>query len=94
MLPVVAGREATTRHIVIYSVLLVLTTLVLPFVTPMTPLYPVAASLLGVMFVARAFHVRRAATRAAAMSLFRFSIVYLSALFLAVALDTIVRFGV
>jgi protoheme IX farnesyltransferase len=94
MLPVVAGRDATTRHIVAYSVLLAATTLILPFVTSMTPLYPIAASLLGAVFVARAVHVRRAVTPGAAMSLFRFSIAYLSLLFLAVALDTIVRFGV
>jgi protoheme IX farnesyltransferase len=94
MLPVVAGRDATTRHILVYSVLLALTTLVLPFVAPMTPLYPIAACLLGGLFVARAVHLRRAGTRPAAMSLFRFSIVYLALLFLAVALDTIVRFGV
>jgi len=94
MLPVVAGRDATTRHIVVYSVLLVLTTLILPFVTPMTAVYPIAAFLLGGLFVARAFHLRRTGTRRAALSLFRYSIVYLSLLSLAVAVDTIVRFGV
>jgi protoheme IX farnesyltransferase len=93
MLPVVAGRDSTTRHILWYTVLLVTVTLVLPLTTPMTPLYPAVAAVLGVVYVARALHLRKNPTGAAASSLFRYSIVYLSTLFLVVALDTVVKFG-
>lgn len=93
MLPVVAGSEATLRHIVVYSVILVGTSLLLWPVAPTGLLYPAAALVLGGVFVARAAHLRRSGTAGAAMSLFRYSIAYLALLFLAVGLDTVIRFG-
>ena len=91
MLPVVAGVGATTRSILAYSVVLVAATLALWPVAPTGPIYPAAAVLLGVVFVARARHLREQQSPKAAMVLFRYSIVYLALLFGAVALDTIVR---
>ena len=93
MLPVVAGLEATTRSILRYSVVLALTSLALWPVAHTGLIYPVVAVALGAAFVARAVHLRRSRTVTAAMSLFRYSIVYLALLFGAVALDTLVRFG-
>jgi protoheme IX farnesyltransferase len=93
MLPVVAGVEATTRSILLYSVVLVAGTLALWPVAHTRLLYPVAATILGGLFLARAWHLRAARSVAAAMGLFRYSIVYLALLFAAVALDTIVRHG-
>jgi protoheme IX farnesyltransferase len=93
MLPVVAGVEATTRSILLYSVILVGGTLVLWPVALTGPIYPAAAVLLGVVFVARARHLRAKQSPKAAMGLFRYSIAYLALLFGAVALDTIVRHG-
>jgi protoheme IX farnesyltransferase len=93
MLPVVAGREVTTRQILVYAVVLMAVTFVLWPVGPTGLLYPAAALVLGGLFVARAVHLRRSGTTAAAMSLFRYSIVYLALLFGSVALDTLVRIG-
>jgi protoheme IX farnesyltransferase len=93
MLPVVAGVEATTRSILLYSGILVVGTLVLWPVAPTGPIYSVAAVLLGVVFVARAQQLRARQSPKAAMALFRYSIAYLALLFGAVALDTIVRHG-
>jgi protoheme IX farnesyltransferase len=93
MLPVVAGVEATTRSILLYSVVLVAGTLVLWPVAHTGLLYPVAAVILGALFLGRAWHLRAARSVAAAMGLFRYSIAYLAMLFAAVALDTIVRHG-
>jgi protoheme IX farnesyltransferase len=93
MLPVVAGVEATTRSILAYSGILVLASLVLWPVAPTGPIYPVAAALLGVVFVARARQLRARQSPKAAMVLFRYSIAYLSLLFAAVAVDTIVQHG-
>jgi heme o synthase len=93
MLPVVAGIEATTRSILLYSAILVVATLVLWPVAPTGPIYPVSAVLLGVMFLARARRLRARQSPKAAMSLFRYSIAYLGLLFGAVAIDTIVRHG-
>jgi heme o synthase len=93
MLPVVAGREVTTRQILVYSVVLVAVSLALWPVGHTGWLYPAAALVLGGIFVARAVHLRRVGTTAAAMSLFRYSIAYLAILFASVAVDTLVRFG-
>jgi protoheme IX farnesyltransferase len=93
MLPVVAGVEATTRSILLYSGILVVATLVLWPVAQTGPIYPAAAVLLGAVFVARAQHLRGRQSPKAAMGLFRYSIAYLALLFGAVALDTIVRHG-
>jgi protoheme IX farnesyltransferase len=93
MLPVVAGVEATTRSIFLYSVILVGGTLVLWPVAPTGPIYPAAAVLLGAVFVGRARQLRAKRSPKAAMSLFRYSIAYLALLFGAVALDTLVRHG-
>jgi heme o synthase len=93
MLPVVAGVEATTRSILLYSGILVVATLVLWPVAPTGPIYPAAAVLLGAVFVARAQHLRGRQSPKAAMGLFRYSIAYLALLFGAVALDTLVRHG-
>jgi heme o synthase len=93
MLPVVAGREVTTRQIVVYSVVLVAVSVALWPVAHTGLLYPVAALVLGGLFVNRAVNLRRTGATAAAMTLFRYSIVYLALLFGSVALDTLVRVG-
>ena len=93
MLPVVAGVDATTRSILLYAVVLVAGSLVLWPVAPTGLLYPTAAVALGALFVAKAWRLRSARSTAAAMSLFRYSLVYLALLFAAVALDTVVRHG-
>ncbi|MDP8956306.1 MAG: heme o synthase, partial [Actinomycetota bacterium] len=90
MLPVVAGKEETTKRILRYSVLLVGTTLALYPVARMGVIYGVAALLLGIVFLTRALQLRATPSVPAAIRLFRFSIVYLALLFGAVALDVLV----
>ena len=94
MLPVVAGRDATTRQIVRYAWLVVATSLVLIPVGHLGWLYSVSAVGLGSVFVARALALRRKGTVGSAMTLFRYSNIYLASLFVAIAIDTIVRHGV
>jgi heme o synthase len=93
MLPVVAGVEATTRSILVYSVVLVASSFLLWPVGSMGPTYVLSAAVLGVVFMVRAGQLRTRRTARTAMSLFRYSIVYLALLFGAVALDTLVRYG-
>jgi protoheme IX farnesyltransferase len=93
MLPVVAGRATAMRHIVVYSVALVAVSLVLWPVARTGALYPLCALALGVVFVLRALRLRRLESTAAAMSLFRYSVVYLGLLFVSVGLDTLLRYG-
>jgi protoheme IX farnesyltransferase len=85
MLPVVAGRAATTRQILIYSVLLLPVT-VLPSVLGFAGvIYGATVVICGAIFVALAWLLRRstASDRVAANRLFAFSIFYLFTLFAA-----------
>jgi len=85
MLPVVAGGAATTRQILIYSVLLLPISL-LPWALGFAgTIYGAVAGICGALFVVLAWQLRRAgaADRRAAHRLFAFSIVYLLVLFAA-----------
>jgi protoheme IX farnesyltransferase len=89
MLPVVAGRAATTRQILIYSVLLVPISL-LPWTLGFAgTIYGATAVVSGAILVALAFrlHRRGNAERRDASRLFVFSIFYLFVLFAALLAD-------
>jgi len=91
MLPVVRGIAAATRQISVYAVIVVASSFALPLVTPMSPIYPIAAALMGVVFIFGAEQLRRDPTPERAIRLFAFSNTYLAVLFAAVAVDTLVR---
>jgi protoheme IX farnesyltransferase len=93
MLPVVSGEAETTRQILMYSAVLVATTLVLVPVAHLGWFYGVAAVALGARFLLNAARLYAKRTPASAMALFRYSLVYLAAVFAAVAIDTLIRFG-
>jgi heme o synthase len=87
VLPVVRGEDETRRQIVLYSILLVVLTLVLSPFGMMGVVYFAAASVLGALFIRDAVRLWRAGTRAAARRLYLYSILYLFALFCAMAVD-------
>jgi protoheme IX farnesyltransferase len=87
MLPVVRGDAETARQIVWYSLVLVGVTL-LPFAWHTAGVaYLAAALLLGAVFLRLAWRLRRETTTARAGALFRYSLLYLALLFVALALD-------
>jgi heme o synthase len=90
MLPVVRGEDETRRQIVLYSVLLVVLTLVLSPFGMMGAIYFGAAVVLGALFIRGALRLWRQATPQAARSLYLYSILYLFALFAAMAVDRVV----
>lgn len=87
MLPVVAGIEATTRRMLLYTGLMVGVSLLLVPLGGMGWVYMGAALLLGGWFIWDTWRVYRDPSRA--MKLFTTSTVYLSALFAAVMLDVL-----
>jgi protoheme IX farnesyltransferase len=89
MLPVVAGVEATTRKMLLYTGLMVAISLLLVPVAGMRWIYLAAAIGLGAWFLWDTWRVYRRPEDA--MRLFTTSTVYLSALFASVALDVLVR---
>jgi heme o synthase len=87
MLPVVAGVEATTRRMLLYTGLVVGVSLLLVPLGGMSWVYLTASVVLGAWFLLETFKVHRDHSRA--MKLFTTSNVYLAALFAAVMLDVL-----
>ena len=95
MLPVVKGIAETTRQIALYTLLMVAISLILWPVARMGLIYLGAAVGLGAVFIWQAYALwRRGASEEAstqgAIKLYKYSISYLSLLFLAIAVDALV----
>ncbi len=89
MLPVVATLQETVRSMVTYSVILVLTTIVLIPVAGMGWVYAITAIVIGAAFLIATFRLGRDPSEARSMRLFSFSISYVTVLFLAITLDVL-----
>ena len=87
MLPVTHGEPATRKQILVYSIVLVLVSLAVAPLAGLGIVTWVAALALGGWFVLEAWRLERGPSVPRAMSLFRFSILYLFVLFLAMTLD-------
>jgi protoheme IX farnesyltransferase len=87
MLPVTHGVAYTKLHIMLYTLILFAISL-MPYVTHMSgPLYLLAAVVLGGGFLYWAAVLLWSKSQTAPMQTFRYSIIYLMALFLAMLLD-------
>jgi protoheme IX farnesyltransferase len=96
MLPVTHGNEFTRHYILLYTILLVLIT-ILPYLSGLSGLiYLVAALVLGGRFLVYAVRLKKDDGLELPMQVFRFSINYLMILFLALLIDHyyIIRLGV
>jgi protoheme IX farnesyltransferase len=97
MLPAVASFSRTARQILVYTVLLWITSLVFADVGRMGLIYIVAAVVLGGVFLGAAVQLARQRTPDAsnrwAMRLFSYSISYVTLLFGSMALDQLVKVG-
>lgn len=91
MLPVTHGEEETRRQIVHYTVALIPVTLALIPIRAAGPIYGIAALGLGAAFLVLAVRLRRTPSIPHAVRLFRFSILYLFALYLALTIDAATR---
>ncbi len=97
MLPVVRSARTVARQIIVYSWVMVATSLLLWPVADTGLVYPIAAAVLGGVFLVQAHQLERRArgTEDLAvirpMHLFHSSNLYLSLLFVAVAIDPLLR---
>ena len=91
MLPVVRGVSATTRQMLLYTLALVVATLVPGLIGTFGATYLAAAVLLGGVLGTLAWRVWRDSTPARAGLLFHYSLLYLALLFVAVAADAAIR---
>ncbi|HUY43562.1 MAG TPA: heme o synthase [Acidimicrobiales bacterium] len=97
MMPVVASLRRTTLEILIYSVLMWALTVLIGPSAHLGWVYAISSMVLGAVFTYYAFLLYRHARTgtadvAEAMRLFHYSITYLSALFILMAVDTLVRY--
>lgn len=93
MLPAVASIEVTSRRMLGYTVLLWALSLVLVPVAGLGMIYGLTALVLGAVFVSGCLGLRRTPEPRVAMRVFSFSITYVTVLFGAIAVDTLVQHG-
>ncbi|WP_422003024.1 heme o synthase [Reyranella sp.] len=97
MLPVVAGARETKRQMLVYTLALLPVSLVPVLLGAVGWLYGAVAVALGLVFVVRALGVWRTADDASAhppaRRMFRFSLLYLAALFAALPLDRLLSWA-
>jgi protoheme IX farnesyltransferase len=92
MLPVTHGPEYTRLHVLLYTLILLGVSL-LPFATRMSGwIYLGSAFALGGVFLAYAIRLNTRYSDDLARRTFRYSIVYLSALFAALLVDHYLKF--
>lgn len=90
MLPVVVPLAEAARHIVVYTALLVVSTLVLVPVAHLGWIYTAAAVGLGAGFLGGTVALARRPSAAASMRVFAYSITYVTLLFTALTIDVLV----
>ena len=90
MLPVVATRDYTTLNIFLYSLVLVGITAVFAASPAVHGIYLLVALVLGGVFLALAWRLKRDSTRKRARTLYLFSLLYLALLFGSLMVDTLV----
>jgi len=86
MMPVIKGEDITLKHILFYSIILVLTSLTLVF-TGSGWIYLAVAIFLGYYFIKKSIIAKRSRKEKDYRSLFGYSIVYLFGLFIAMVVD-------
>ncbi|MBA4179708.1 MAG: protoheme IX farnesyltransferase [Anaerolinea sp.] len=87
MLPVTDGPEVTRAQILRYSVMLVAVSLLLGPAGELRWIYFATALVTGGIFVAMAFKLFRAPERTPPMSLYKYSLLYLAVMFVAMGVD-------
>lgn len=90
MLPSVATFKKTANQIVLYTFVLVASTLVMGPVAKLGIIYDVSAVVLGAGFIYYSLRLRSSQSPKVAMRVFSYSITYLTLLFLAMGVDTLV----
>jgi protoheme IX farnesyltransferase len=87
MLPVTHGDEFTRLQILLYTILLLIASL-LPYLTGMSGLfYLICALILGIIFIVMAILMRIKKNNKSAMQTFAYSIIYITALFAVLLFD-------
>ncbi len=87
MMPVAAGAATTRTQILAYSVLLLVVSLVPVLLGDLGAVYGTTAAVSGLVFLWYAFRLWRAPGTTSPMTLYKFSLLYLAILFVAMGVD-------
>jgi protoheme IX farnesyltransferase len=91
MMPVVQGEEKTRRHILVYTIELIVVTLLLPLFNLAGTVYLVSALVLGGFLLYAAWRVFTVGGNKVAWTMYRWSSMYLAFIFLAIMIDAVVK---
>ncbi len=94
MLPVVVPMEQAIKNMVVYTVLMVLTSIALVPVADLGWIYGITAVVAGAGFTWSTVDLGRRPSPQRSMRVFAYSITYVSVLFAAITVDVLVRHGV
>ncbi len=89
MLPVVKGEEVTRSQILIYTLILVGVSLLLPLIRATGYVYLISAIVLGLLLIYAAWRVWKVPGNKVAWTMYRWSSMYLALIFLALMIDAI-----
>ena len=90
MLPVVHGIEKTKKEIFKYSILVFITTLTLIFAENIGMIYMIPTFVLGLFFIYLSWDLLKSEEIKKAKSLFYYSMLYLSIIFIAIMIDSLI----
>jgi protoheme IX farnesyltransferase len=91
MMPVARGEETTRVQILLYSIQLLIISLLPALFGVLGAIYLIAAALLGAGMIRAAINLLRAADKAMARRVYKYSTAYLAFLFLAMIVDRLVQ---
>lgn len=90
MMPIVKGDDSTFRQIIVYSWLLVLSSLFMVLNADMGPIYLITALALGYIFIQKSRRASKIRSESEIRGLFGYSIIYLFSLFLVIVIDGVI----
>lgn len=89
MLPVVEGDQETKKQILLYSIIMIIMTLVPTFLGYLSWVYLACAALLAVEHMRYVFRLMKDEANSIAWKMYRFTLIYLALLFCAMVLDAV-----
>ena len=93
MLPVIRGDKETRRQILIYTIELVILTLLMPLFGLGGSIYIIGAALLGIWILFSAWRVWKNEGNKVAWKMYRYSSMYLAFLFIVLMADRLLLFN-
>jgi len=90
MMPIVKGDDSTFKQMILYSWLLVISSLTLVINQSIGIFYLIAAVVLGILFLLKMFRASKIRSEKEIKGMFGYSIIYLFLLFMVIVVDGII----